>query len=262
MSKVLIFDCDGVLVDTEQFGHLPAFNQMWSDLGVPWQWSLESYGEKLRIAGGKERMLNLFKDSDFLEVYRPPESEEEQKDLIAVWHKRKREIYNRMIHSGKIPPRSGVKRLAEEAHEKGWIMAVASTSAKDSVESVVRHALGEQNAQRISLLLAGDVVKAKKPAPDIYNLAAATLKVSPSDCVVIEDTKQGLLACTQAGMHCVITVSAYSKKEDFSEADIVLTALGDPGGERCEVLENRTKASPGECFKVQDLEAILVSGGE
>ena len=55
MKKALIFDCDGVLGDTEQFGHLVAFNRMWMDLGVPWQWSVEEYGRKLKIAGRRRR---------------------------------------------------------------------------------------------------------------------------------------------------------------------------------------------------------------
>ena len=55
----LIFDCDGVLADTERDGHLPAFNQMFEEFGVPVHWSEEEYGEKLKIAGGKERMASL-----------------------------------------------------------------------------------------------------------------------------------------------------------------------------------------------------------
>ena len=54
MDRALIFDCDGVLGDTELYGHLPAFNQMWKKLGVPWQWSTEQYGEKLKIGGGED----------------------------------------------------------------------------------------------------------------------------------------------------------------------------------------------------------------
>ena len=76
MSKVLIFDCDGVLGDTEQDGHLPAFNQMWREFGVPWQWSVEEYGEKLKIGGGKERMSSLFADPEFLSVFTPPADEQ------------------------------------------------------------------------------------------------------------------------------------------------------------------------------------------
>ena len=76
MSKVLIYDCDGVLGDTEQDGHLPAFNRMWRELGVPWQWSVEEYGRKLKIGGGKERMSSLFQEADFLKVFTPPAGEQ------------------------------------------------------------------------------------------------------------------------------------------------------------------------------------------
>ncbi len=60
MERGLIFDCDGVLADTELHGHLVAFNRMWQKLGVSWQWSPEQYAEKLKIGGGKERMASLF----------------------------------------------------------------------------------------------------------------------------------------------------------------------------------------------------------
>jgi len=56
--SAIIFDCDGVLADTERYGHLPAFNQTFAEVGVPLQWSEEEYGRKLEIAGGKERMAS------------------------------------------------------------------------------------------------------------------------------------------------------------------------------------------------------------
>jgi HAD superfamily hydrolase (TIGR01509 family) len=257
MSKVLIFDCDGVLGDTEQDGHRPAFNQMWRELGVPWQWSVEEYGRKLKIGGGKERMSSLFADPEFLHVFTPPADAQGRADLIARWHKRKSDIYQEMIHAGQIPPRSGVKRLSEEALERGWILAVASTSAQDSVEAVLRRAVGERTAARFSLVLAGDVVKRKKPAPDIYILAAERLGVSPSECAVVEDSANGVAAAASAKMRCVVTVSGYTGGEDFSQAQIVLSCLGDPGGEVCHILENRSAAAPSDYFRVADLEAIL-----
>jgi HAD superfamily hydrolase (TIGR01509 family) len=257
VSKVLIFDCDGVLADTEQFGHLPAFNQMWRELGVPWQWSVEEYGRKLKIGGGKERMSSLFAEPEFLKAASPPADAQERKDTIAAWHKRKSAIYQKLIGSGEIPPRSGVKRLSEEALERGWILAVASTSAQESVDAVLRRAMGEATAARFALVLAGDVVKAKKPAPDIYLLAAERLGVRPAECVVVEDSNNGVEAASAAEMKCVVTVSGYTREEDFSKAAIVLSCLGDPGGERCEVLENRSAARPGAWFAVEDLEAVL-----
>ena len=161
MSKVLLYDCDGVLGDTEQFGHLVAFNQMWREFGVPWSWSVEQYGHKLAIGGGKERMASLWDDADFREAVEVPETREEYIEIVAGWHKRKSAIYQELIMSGQIPPRPGVKRLAEEALDAGWTLGVCSTSAKPSVEAVLNHVMGE-TAARFSLLLAGDMVKAKK----------------------------------------------------------------------------------------------------
>lgn len=259
MNRVLIFDCDGVLADTEQFGHLPAFNQMWHELGVPWQWSVEEYGRKLKIGGGKERMASLFSEDSFLKKYSPPDSEQRRAELIAAWHKRKSAIYKEIVNSGKLPARSGVRRLAEEALADGWTLAVASTSAQESVEAVLRHAMGAETAGRFALVLAGDVVKAKKPAPDIYLLAAERLGITPRDCVVVEDSNNGVLAAVAAGMRCVVTVSGYTKEEDFSCAAIVLTCLGDPGGELCQVLANRSAARPGSHFTARDLSMILTA---
>jgi HAD superfamily hydrolase (TIGR01509 family) len=257
VSRALIFDCDGVLGDTEQHGHLPAFNQMWRELGVPWEWSVEEYGRKLKIGGGKERMSSLFAEPEFLEAFTPPESEPERRDLIVRWHKRKSEIYKELVNSGKVPPRPGVKRLAEEALGRGWTLAVASTSALASVEAVLRRAMGSDTAGRFALILAGDVVKAKKPAPDIYLLAAERLAVAAAECVVVEDSNNGVVAAVAAGMKCVVTVSGYTREEDFSQADIVLTCLGDPDGEVAQVLANRSAARPGAYFSANDLDHLL-----
>jgi HAD superfamily hydrolase (TIGR01509 family) len=257
MQRALIFDCDGVLADTEQYGHLPAFNQMWRELGVPWHWSVEEYGRKLKIGGGKERMGSLFQEELFVAKYMPPTDEEERAKLIAEWHKRKSAIYKDIVNSGRIPPRPGVRRLAEEAISQGWTLAVASTSAQESVEAVLNSVMGAETAGRFALVLAGDVVKGKKPAPDIYLLAAERLGIAPCNCIVVEDSNNGLLAAVAAGMRCIVTMSGYTRNEDFSSAEIVLSCLGDPGDERCQVFANRSAARPGSCFTELDLSTIL-----
>lgn len=256
-TKALIFDCDGVLGDTEQHGHLPAFNQMWRELGVPWQWSVEQYGEKLKIGGGKERMASLFTEPAFLKVFTLPSSEDARREVLATWHKRKSAIFQDLVNSGEIPPRSGVRRICEEALARGWKLAVASTSAVPSVEAMLRRAVGPEVFARFSAILGGDVVKFKKPAPDIYHLAAERLGVTPDCCVVIEDSNNGLRAAHAAGMKCVVTVSGYTREEDFSNASLVLTCLGDPDGEKCEVLANRSQARAATCLRIEDLEDVL-----
>lgn len=256
MERGLIFDCDGVLADTELHGHLVAFNQMWKKLGVPWQWSPEQYAEKLKIGGGKERMASLFLDQDFQQVFAVPESEEDRKALITKWHKEKTAIYQQIISSGTIPPRSGIKRIAEAAFDAGWKLAVASTSAKPSVEAVLTHVVGGPAAKRFTVL-AGDVVAAKKPAPEVYLLAIRSLGIPPENCVAIEDSRNGLLSADAAGISVLVTTSWFTKGEDFSEARLVVSALGDPDGERSSVAENRIGRPIGAYVKMEDVAALL-----
>ncbi len=79
----------------------------------------------------------------------------------------------------------------------------------------------------------------------------------PAACVGGEDSNNGMEAAAAAGMRCVVTVSGYTREEDFSKASIVVTCLGDPGGEACQVLQNRSAARPGTGFTAADLEAVL-----
>jgi beta-phosphoglucomutase-like phosphatase (HAD superfamily) len=71
-------------------------------------------------------------------------------------------------------------------------------------------------------------VSKKKPDPEIYNLVLARLHLEPAECVVVEDNRNGLLAAKGAGMRCVVTTNGYTEDEDFAEADLVVSELGDP----------------------------------
>jgi HAD superfamily hydrolase (TIGR01509 family) len=248
----LIFDCDGVLADTERDGHRPAFNQTFAEVGLPVQWSEEEYGVKLRIGGGKERMASLLTD-EFVRANGLPADPEGQKELLADWHKRKTATYKEMVRAGRLPARPGIARIVGEAIGAGWTLAVASTSAEESVRAVLEHAVGPADAGRFSVY-AGDVVPAKKPDPAIYLLALEELGIGAGDAIVIEDSRNGLLAADAAGIRCVVTVSGYTADEDMSEAVLVVSSLGDPG-EPARVLANRGAADPGELVTLADLDA-------
>ena len=233
----LIFDCDGVLADTEQFGHLPAFNQLFEEEGLPLHWSVEEYAERVKIGGGKERLKSALTAEVLEKAQLPPEGPELD-EIVAQWHKRKSAIYAELVHSGVMPGRPGIKRIVEEAHANGWRLAVASTSAESSVRAVLLHAVGEQLASQFKVY-AGDIVPAKKPAPDIYLYALEDMGVSESDAVVVEDSRNGLRAAHAAGMPTVVTVSSFTGDEDFSEASLVVSSLGEPAEDiRAEVLAN------------------------
>jgi HAD superfamily hydrolase (TIGR01509 family) len=248
----LIFDCDGVLADTERDGHRPAFNDTFAEVGVPVEWTVQDYAEKLRIGGGKERMASLLTD-DFVRANHLPEDAEGQKRLLADWHRRKTARYKAIVLAGQLPGRSGIARIVDEALAAGWTVAVASTSAEESVRAVLEHAVGKPDASRFAVF-AGDVVPAKKPDPAIYNLALDRLGIGARDAIVIEDSRNGLLAAVGAGLRCVVTVSSYTADEDMSEAVLVLTSLGDPD-EPAQVLANRGGARPGEMVTLADLDA-------
>ena len=254
--RALIFDCDGVLADTERHGHLVAFNRMWEKAGVPWRWHEEQYAEKLKIGGGKERMRALFSEPAFQAVYQVPKDEPAQKELLAQWHAQKTALYQEIIASGSVPGRTGVKRLAEEALAAGWSLAVASTSAKPSVEAVLRFTVGDTVASQFKVF-AGDIVPKKKPAPDIYQYALRELGVPADSSIAIEDSRNGLLAAAAAGIRTVVTTSYFTSTENFDEAVLVLDSLGEPEGKPCTVLANRTGQRVGPFLKASDLDAII-----
>ena len=219
--EALIFDCDGVLVDTERDGHRVAFNKAFTAKGIHTEWDVDEYKRLIKVAGGKERMRYYFNETGWPSHY-------PDKDLLIVdLHKLKTELFMELIESGTLPLRPGVARLVDEAISEGIKLAVCSTSNEKAVNTIVRVLLGVERKSKFNAILAGDVVTKKKPDPEIYQLCQKELDVDPSQCVVIEDNRNGLLAALAAGMHCVITTNGYTESEDFSEADLVVDQLGD-----------------------------------
>jgi HAD superfamily hydrolase (TIGR01509 family) len=252
--SAIVFDCDGVLADTERDGHLPAFNKMFAEYGLPVQWSESDYTEKLKIGGGKERMASLL-TPEFVAQAGLPTNPEEQRQLLAEWHKRKTAIYKEMVQSGKLPARPGIKRITEEAIDAGWTLVVASTSAEESVRSVLGFVVGTEQANHFKVY-AGDMVPRKKPAPDIYLLAKEQLNLLPESTLVIEDSRNGLVAAIAAGFRCLVTTSSYTQQEDFHEAIMVVSSLGDPALPM-QVIENRSAAQPGDYLTLAEIEACF-----
>ncbi len=258
MTKALIFDCDGVLADTERDGHRPAFNQTFREFGLPIEWSEDEYAVKLQIAGGKERMASDL-TPEFLRSRGMPDDEASRTDLLARLHKRKTEIYREMVAAGRLPTRPGIRRIITAAQDAGWVLAVCSTSAEPSVRAILEQAVGPERAARFDLVLAGDVVEHKKPAPDIYLLARERLDCAPGQTLVVEDSRNGLVAAGGAGLRAVMTVNGYTEVEDNSEAVLVVSSLGDPGGERTRVIANRSAAEPGDYVTLADLERCMAA---
>lgn len=255
MSPALIFDCDGVLADTERDGHLPAFNETFAEVGLPVRWSEEDYARYVLIGGGKERMAALL-TPDLVATAGLPTDPEDQRAMLADWHRRKTARYVAMVDAGVMPGRPGIARVVEEAAAAGWRLAVASTSAERSVRAVLEHAVGAQRAADFAVF-AGDAVAHKKPAPDIYLLALEGLGADPTGCVVVEDSANGLQAALAAGLTTVVTVSAYTGGEDFTGAGLVLTCLGDAPDAPAAVLADPHDLHVGDEVTLADLARLL-----
>jgi HAD superfamily hydrolase (TIGR01509 family) len=250
----LIFDCDGVLADTEVDGHLRAFNEMFAHFGLPVKWSLEDYTKKVRIGGGKERLASLLSDPVGAQLEVPDDAKD---DTVALWHRTKTEIYTRLVADGLMPARPGIARIVAEAHAAGWTLAVASTSAEASVRAVLEHAVGADRAASFHIF-AGDAVKNKKPAPDIYLLALSSLGINADEVIVVEDSENGMRAAHSAGLRTIVTMSTLTHTENFEGASLVVDCLGSAtDGVISHVSADPLKIAPNAEVRLEHLHKVL-----
>ncbi|MBT3390209.1 MAG: HAD-IA family hydrolase [Chloroflexi bacterium] len=223
--KAVFFDQDGVIIDTERDGHRVAFNQTFKDFGYNFEWDVDYYHELLQVAGGKERMKHHLTTKGFgVEI-----NAGEVDDLIKRMHKHKTAAFVSLIESGQLPLRPGVKRLMKEINDAGLLLGICTTSNERAAQAVVN---GMLNDIKFEFVLAGDIVSKKKPDPAIYNLALKKSGLKPEECIVIEDSRNGVLAAHAAGLNIVATTNIYTATENLSDANIIVTCLGDGDGEK------------------------------
>ena len=144
-------------------------------------------------------------------------------------HLYKTDRFIELIESGALPLRPGIHRFMKEGEAAGLTLAVTTTSNERAAHAIAYKVLEDVP---FKFVLAGDIVHKKKPDPAIYLLALEKTGLQPEECLVVEDSRNGILAAKAAGMHVVATSNFYTEREDLSDADVIVTTLGDPDGEK------------------------------
>ena len=219
--KALIFDVDGTLANTEHDGHLRSFNETFKLFGLDWHWDSELYSDLLNVSGGKERLTH------YIRHYNLRLERELSVNDIADIHNKKTEIFVDHVANGQVSLRVGVERLIKEAVDSGLRLGIATTTSLKNVEALMTSTLGDSALDGFEVIGAGDVVKNKKPAADIYQYVLDKMQLSCHECVAFEDSEIGFNSATSAGLKTVVTRSEYTKTKNFEGALVVLDHLGD-----------------------------------
>ncbi|MEJ2593154.1 MAG: HAD-IA family hydrolase, partial [Candidatus Thiodiazotropha sp.] len=204
--------------------HRVAFNRAFADAGLDWTWSVALYGELLAVTGGKERIRHYL-DHYNREFSRPADLDA----FIAGLHAAKTEHYTRMLSEGLIPVRSGVRRLLQEARQAGLRLAIATTTTPANVSALLQYSLAPDAADWFEVIAAGDIVPAKKPAPDIYLWAMQRMGLPPAACLAVEDSHNGVQSALRAEIRSIlVTTNDYTAADDFTGASLVVDRMGGP----------------------------------
>lgn len=204
----VIFDMDGVLVNSEPF-YVEVEQTNFRQLG------LEISEEEHQTYQGTatDQMWKIIKKRHALK--QPVDK------LVEMTNNLVTPYFNSLE---KMEPMPGVEQLIKKLKEKGFPLAVASSSYSDVIEIILQKT-GLKDY--FDVVVDSQMAGASKPDPGIFLLAAKMLDVPPEKCIVIEDSTNGIKAAKSAGMFCVAFAGPGSELQDQSLADLIVTDFGE-----------------------------------
>ena len=220
--KAIIFDVDGTLADTEDV-HRLAFNHVFQEYGLDWHWNVDLYRELLAISGGRERIANYGRG-----LRRRFASDAAFDDFVVAMHKAKTRKYAAMLTEGRVGLRPGIRRLLDEARAAGLKLAIATSSARSNVETLLDNNLPAGWRAWFSAVETCDSVAQKKPSPAVYLAALARIGIEARYAVALEDTLNGLAAARAAQLVTIVTTHRFTREHAFPDADLVVDSAGEP----------------------------------
>lgn len=208
MKKLIIFDLDGVLLDSEPL--YMAMNQgFFAELGV--EISDAEYQTFIGIAADK--MWGYIKEKGNL-----PQPVQKLKEL-------EKELKFNTLSEAALEPTPGVTDFLKYLKQQGYTLAIASSGLRKNITLILEKL---RLAAFFDLVVSGDEVINGKPAPDIFLKVANHFRLAPEQCVVIEDSTNGVLAAKRANMHCLGFRNLNSGNQDLSRADRIFDHFTDP----------------------------------
>lgn len=207
MITTVIFDMDGVIIDSEPIHQALEF-EMFQDLGL----IISAEEHKTYVGSSSIDMWNRIREKHHLK--KTPEE-------LLMYGRAK---YWAALEQQRVPLVEGSQELIIDLYEMGFVIQVASSATRPTVDKVIEHfQLQQYFAHRIG----GDEVKRSKPEPEIFLRAAEQSKSNPGDCLVIEDSTNGVKAAKSAGMVCIGYINPGTGVQDLSQADMVINNLNE-----------------------------------
>lgn len=198
--KAIIFDMDGVIIDSEPV-HFQLEKEMLEELGGTM--TKEEYVNSVGITDYDT--WNIHKEKFNLK----PSVEE----LIEM----KKERFIENIH--RINLVDNFQSFILDLYDKGYIMGLASSNNKKAVDSIIKNFNLDKY---LEFVISGEEVVNGKPDPEIFLTAAKKMNVKPNECLVIEDAANGVAAAKAAGMKCIGLNNPNSYNQDLSQADLII----------------------------------------
>jgi HAD superfamily hydrolase (TIGR01509 family) len=215
MIKAVIFDMDGVIVDSEPIESLA------------WEKILAEYG--IKPIFNKTGLIHLIGKTS-LEWVMEKHSLNEDPQSIRV---KKRKIFGELVIKNLVP-KPGFTKLFKLLQKHKFKLALSSNRFEEHVLLIADKLKIRESFHAI---IGNNDKRATKPAPDIFLETAEKLMVEPKYCLVIEDSEHGIAAAKRAGMKVIAVPNKWTADQNFSKADKVLQSLSEITMEMLESLE-------------------------
>ena len=202
--KALLFGSIGTIVETSEIQR-KSFNSAFKIAGLKWNWTKEIYKNLLNKSGGEERILRYAKQT---------KSNVNSKNI----RKLKTKIFNHYLKKNKLKLRPGVKEIIKYSKKNQIKLALVTSTTVDNVNSIFFCLRENLNKRDFNFIGNSTLVKKPKPSAKIYKLALKKLKLSPKECIAIEDTQESLNSAIKAKLKCFIFPGKFHRSKKFNGA--------------------------------------------